>query len=117
MQTDAQRIQCSQKQTKLNSVGQKFVSTVWGNFSQGAGTLGTLRDIAFSQLAVKGLNSIKTLLQSHSRAVLVTSGPTKNDPPPPPPTHTPHPPKWHTLTTRFTALISVVVLSVPSRIR
>jgi hypothetical protein len=39
---------------KFNSVGQKL-STVWGNFSQGAGTPGTGRDIAFSQLAVKGL--------------------------------------------------------------
>jgi hypothetical protein len=32
---------------------------VWGNFSQGAGTPGAQRNIAFSQLAVKGLK--KTL--------------------------------------------------------
>jgi hypothetical protein len=51
MQTDAQLIQCSQKHKKnianqLSLVGQKL-STVWGKFSQGAGTPGTQRDIAF----------------------------------------------------------------------
>jgi hypothetical protein len=55
---DAQRIQCSLKKKKkklqIESVGQK-ISTVWGNFSQGAGTPGTQRAIGFSQLAVKGL--------------------------------------------------------------
>jgi hypothetical protein len=35
---------------QINSVGQKL-STVWGNFSPFAGTPGTHRDIAFSQLA------------------------------------------------------------------
>jgi hypothetical protein len=48
MQTDAKRSQCSQKHKKnwlqIDSVGQKL-STVWGNFSQGAGTPGTQRDI------------------------------------------------------------------------
>jgi hypothetical protein len=38
-----------------------------GNFSRGAGTLGTERDSAFSQLAVKGLhrNNYVTNLQAH----------------------------------------------------
>jgi hypothetical protein len=39
---------------QINSVSQK-VLTAWGNFSQGAGMPGAQRDIAFSQLAVKGL--------------------------------------------------------------
>jgi hypothetical protein len=34
---------------------------VWGNFSQGGETSGTQRDIAFSQLAVKGLNSVQNV--------------------------------------------------------
>jgi hypothetical protein len=59
MQTDSQRIQCSQKHThknwlRINLEGQKL-STAWKNFSQSAGAAGTERDIAFSQLAVKGL--------------------------------------------------------------
>jgi hypothetical protein len=43
---------------KIDSVDQKINWLVWGNFSQDAGTPGTERVIAFSQLAVKGLNCI-----------------------------------------------------------
>jgi hypothetical protein len=39
-------------------VGKKL-STVWGNFSQGAGTPGTQRGIVFSQLVVKVLTPTK----------------------------------------------------------
>jgi hypothetical protein len=46
---------------QINSVGQKL-STVWGNFSQGARTPCTQRDIAFSQLAVKGLIKVSHTL-------------------------------------------------------
>jgi hypothetical protein len=41
---------------KIDSVDQKFYWLECGNFSQDAGTSGTERVIAFSQLAVKGLN-------------------------------------------------------------
>jgi hypothetical protein len=61
--TDAQRIQCSQKHKNLianrfsrSKVIQNAIEYV-GEFSQGAGTSGTQSDIAFSQLAVKGLMS------------------------------------------------------------
>jgi hypothetical protein len=54
----------SSKNTKnwlqIDSVDQKLFKiqyTVCGNFSQGAGTSGTGSDIAFSQLAVKGLST------------------------------------------------------------
>jgi hypothetical protein len=43
---------------QIDSADQKLLKiqyTVCGNFSQGAGTSGTGSDIAFSQLAVKGL--------------------------------------------------------------
>jgi hypothetical protein len=40
---------------KIDSVDQKFNWLECGNFSQDAGTLGTERVMAFSQLAVKGL--------------------------------------------------------------
>jgi hypothetical protein len=40
---------------KIDSVDQKFYWLECGNFSQDAGTSGTGSDIAFSQLAVKGL--------------------------------------------------------------
>jgi hypothetical protein len=46
---------------QIDSVDQnlfKIQYTVCGNFSQGAGTSGTGSDIAFSQLAVKGLSVI-----------------------------------------------------------
>jgi hypothetical protein len=42
---------------KIDSVDQKFYWLECGNFSQDAGTPGTERVIAFSQLAVKGLTS------------------------------------------------------------
>jgi hypothetical protein len=42
---------------KIHSVDQKFYWLECGNFSQDAGTPGTERVIAFSQLAVKGLMS------------------------------------------------------------
>jgi hypothetical protein len=42
---------------KIDSVDQKFNWLERGNFSQNAGTPGTERVIAFSQLGVKGLNS------------------------------------------------------------
>jgi hypothetical protein len=42
---------------KIDSVDQKFNWLECGNFSQDAGTAGTERVIAFSQLAVKGLKS------------------------------------------------------------
>jgi hypothetical protein len=48
---------------QIDSVGQKL-STAWGNFSQGVGTPGTHRDIAFLQLAVKEL---KQRLESTSQ--------------------------------------------------
>jgi hypothetical protein len=43
------------KWLKIDSVDQKFYWLECGNFSQDAGTPGTERVIAFSQLAVKGL--------------------------------------------------------------
>jgi hypothetical protein len=43
---------------KIDSVDQKFKRLECGNFSQDAGTPGTERVIAFSQLAVKGLKII-----------------------------------------------------------
>jgi hypothetical protein len=54
---------CTKRVLQIDSVDQKlfkFQSTMWGNFSQGTGTPGTQtqRDIAFSQLAVKGLISL-----------------------------------------------------------
>jgi hypothetical protein len=54
------------KRLQINSVG-KMLSTVcvWGggrgDFSQGAGTPGTQRDITFSQLAVKRVNNMRWL--------------------------------------------------------
>jgi hypothetical protein len=43
---------------KIDSLDQKFNWLECGNFSQDAGTPGTERVIAFSQLAVKGLKSL-----------------------------------------------------------
>jgi hypothetical protein len=45
---------------------------VCGNFSQGAGTSGTGSDIAFSQLAVKGLNwlEVKSMALKKSRCIV-----------------------------------------------
>jgi hypothetical protein len=60
MQTDTQRIQCSQKQKQktlnTNQFSRSKVIDCVGQFSQGSGTPDTHRDIviAFSQLAVKG---------------------------------------------------------------
>jgi hypothetical protein len=59
----AKSIQCIQKHTKLIKKrfnGQKLIKIQLtrlecGNFSQGAGTPGTERDIALSQLTVKEL--------------------------------------------------------------
>jgi hypothetical protein len=45
-------------QLKIDSVDQKFSGLECGNFSQDAGTPGTARVIAFSQLAVKGLSLV-----------------------------------------------------------
>jgi hypothetical protein len=64
MQTDAQRIQCSQKHThthtktllQISAVVPKL-STVWGNFHKALEHL-ALREILFSQLVVKGLNQL-----------------------------------------------------------
>jgi hypothetical protein len=47
---------------KIDSVDQKFNWLECGNFSQDAGTSGTERVIAFSQLAVKGLKVAWTLI-------------------------------------------------------
>jgi hypothetical protein len=58
LQTDAKSIQWFQKLTKLiehRFSRSKVIQNSIGNFSQGARTPGTERDIAFSQLAVKGL--------------------------------------------------------------
>jgi hypothetical protein len=49
---------------QIDSVDQKLFKiqyTVCGNFSQGAGTSGTGSDIAFSQLAVKGLRTSQNI--------------------------------------------------------
>jgi hypothetical protein len=46
---------------KIDSVDQKFNWLEWGNFSADAGTPGTERVIAFSQLAVKGVMSVKQI--------------------------------------------------------
>jgi hypothetical protein len=43
------------KLLQINSVGQKL-STVWGNFSQGAAMPGTQSYIAFSEVVVSGLS-------------------------------------------------------------
>jgi hypothetical protein len=61
LQTDAKRFNVftnTLNWLKIDSVNQKLFKFNWpesGNFSQGAGTPGTDKDIAFSQLAVKGL--------------------------------------------------------------
>jgi hypothetical protein len=53
---------------KIDSVDQKFNWLECGNFSQDAGTPGTKRVIAFSQLAVKGLLcSLPLLMSLHYR--------------------------------------------------
>jgi hypothetical protein len=55
---------------------------VWGNFLQGAGTPGTQRDIAFSQLAVKGLKERKVsgrLTRGNVRVVIKTTGRIESD--------------------------------------
>jgi hypothetical protein len=53
----------TQSWLKIDSVDQKFNWLKCVNFSQDAGTSGTERVIAFSQLAVKGLNSFRPSVQ------------------------------------------------------
>jgi hypothetical protein len=50
---------------KIDSVDHKFNWLECGNFSQDAGMPGTERVIAFSQLAVKGLQSLWSLILVH----------------------------------------------------
>jgi hypothetical protein len=61
MQTDTHHIQCSQNHKKL--IANQFsrsevINCVGGAFHKGAGTPGTQRDIACSQLVMKGLISV-----------------------------------------------------------
>jgi hypothetical protein len=53
----------------------KVIDYVWGNFSQGAGTPGTQRNIAFSQLAVRGLIQFDSIPFGHCSLFFCVSSP------------------------------------------
>jgi hypothetical protein len=59
----------------IDSVDQKFNLLECGNFSQDAGTPGTERVIAFSQLAVKGLKQGGAVCRSRGLARLPVTQP------------------------------------------
>jgi hypothetical protein len=58
---------------KIDSVDQKSNELECGNFSQDAGTPGTERVIAFSQLAVKGLTTILPMYASYKHCLTQTA--------------------------------------------